>query len=560
MTPPNASPPGRLGIITAKVVMGLALLTVLHAGMATYAITSMKKASSLARELYDRPFMAVDFSRSAWEDFLDMNQIATLLAHEEDPAARAKLLASFADKRQALADDFAVVKDRSVSETATTMVPKLVAAIDAWSKAATAGPAAQPAEQAGWQKGTAEIREQFDILVESAKEAGLAFRESATATSAAAQWFILAGGAVDISAGIAVAIFFYAWVAIPVARMTQAMVRLAANDVEVPIPALARRDELGRMASAVKVFKDAMIEGAHRKTLDAERERLEEQRKRYELNQIAEQFETSVKGVVATVAAASAQMRDTARSVSATAESAAGETYAVAEASGKALDSVQNVSTASSELSISVTEIGQQVLQSTRMSTNAVSEAARTQRSVIGMAEAAQRIGAVLTLINDIAAQTNLLALNATIEAARAGQAGRGFAVVAAEVKSLAAQTATATGEIAEQIASVRAATEETVQAIRSISQTITQVNEIATKIAAAVERQTASTQEIAGSAQKAADETAAVTSRIGVVSRSVVDTGKAANDMLSAAGTLVGQAETLQVQVDRFLSSVRAA
>lgn len=51
--------------------------------------------------------------------------------------------------------------------------------------------------------------------------------------------------------------------------------------------------------------------------------------------------------------------------------------------------------------------------------------------------------------IDAIASQTNLLALNATIEAARAGDAGRGFAVVAGEVKALAGQTSSATGEIA---------------------------------------------------------------------------------------------------------------
>jgi methyl-accepting chemotaxis protein len=69
---------------------------------------------------------------------------------------------------------------------------------------------------------------------------------------------------------------------------------------------------------------------------------------------------------------------------------------------------------------------------------------------------ALSQVTAVAAAIEAIAKQTNLLALNATIEAARAGEAGRGFAVVAGEVKSLAAETRTATGRIDSIIGTLR--------------------------------------------------------------------------------------------------------
>ncbi|NGM19977.1 PAS domain S-box protein [Roseomonas stagni] len=77
------------------------------------------------------------------------------------------------------------------------------------------------------------------------------------------------------------------------------------------------------------------------------------------------------------------------------------------------------------------------------------------------MTEVLDRINRVASEIGGLSAQTNLLALNATIEAARAGEAGKGFAVVAAEVKTLAARSATATGEISTLVSDTRSRIED---------------------------------------------------------------------------------------------------
>ena len=104
---------------------------------------------------------------------------------------------------------------------------------------------------------------------------------------------------------------------------------------------------------------------------------------------------------------------------------------------------------------MSIPEISCQVNESSRIASEKVTEAERTNDEVRTLEYAAEKIGEVVSPINGIASQTNLLALNTTIEAARAGKAGKSFAVVATEIKSLVGQTAKATEEIASQISHI---------------------------------------------------------------------------------------------------------
>jgi methyl-accepting chemotaxis protein len=163
-------------------------------------------------------------------------------------------------------------------------------------------------------------------------------------------------------------------------------------------------------------------------------------------------------------------------------------------------------------------------------------------------------------LIRDVAAQTNLLALNATIEAARAGDAGRGFAVVAQEVKSLAAQTEKATGDITQQITSIELTTSQVVQAMKTVAGTITQLNDNATDISVAVQQQDAVSKEIARSANAAAERTREVSASVVHVSDAATKAGELANAVLNAGIGFAERSDRLRAEVERFLAQVRVA
>ena len=347
----------------------------------------------------------------------------------------------------------------------------------------------------------------------------------------------------------------------PLKGLAGGMKELAAGNFDVVLPGLGRADEIGEMAQAIGDFKVMAAAKARREAEDkVEADKHVTAQRKAEMQRLAEGFEATVGNIVQTVSTASAELEAAATRLSRTAETTQELSTTVAGASEEASANVQSVASAAEEMAASVTEIGRQVQESSRISADAVSQAQKTDDRITMLSDAASRIGDVTKLITSIAEQTNLLALNATIEAARAGVAGKGFAVVAQEVKALAAQTAKATSEISGQIAEMQAATQESVVAIKEIGGTIGRISEIAKSIASGIEEQSVTTLEITRNVQQAASGTTRVASNITDVNRGAAETGSASAQVLASARSLANDSKRLQMEMSKFLATVRAA
>ncbi|WP_051431803.1 methyl-accepting chemotaxis protein [Rhodovibrio salinarum] len=345
----------------------------------------------------------------------------------------------------------------------------------------------------------------------------------------------------------------------PLGALTHAINALSQGKTDQAVPETHRQDEIGAVARATEVFREALVEQLAQEAREKERQAAEAERAQ-RLRELVASFEQSVQEVVDAVTSSSTELNATAQSLSTMADRSGKQAQTVSAAAEQASSNVQTVASGASELSTSVDDINQQAANASTMTGEARRQSQTTGQRVDSLKTAADQIGSVVELISEIAEQTNLLALNATIEAARAGDAGKGFAVVAHEVKTLASQTAKATGQIREQVNEIQRETDLAAEAIETIATTIEQIDEVAQSVASAAEEQGAATREIARSVEEAATGTQEVTRNISGVSEAAVDTGSAAHEVLEAADALSKQSNALKSEVSSFLDSIRAA
>ncbi|AMJ59044.1 methyl-accepting chemotaxis protein [Bosea sp. PAMC 26642] len=344
----------------------------------------------------------------------------------------------------------------------------------------------------------------------------------------------------------------------PLQSMTRAIVSISDGNLDTPIDAVGRRDEIGAIAHALGILK---IRLAERATLQEKQHVSEAERRQHQhgVDEAIALFRGEVGVALEAFKSNADRMSEASDGLARVAAESSGRAARAAQNSQGASNNVESAAQAAEEMGAAIREVEFQVRRVRMEIVEAASISRDTASSVRALDETARAIGEVVNLIRDIAAQTNLLALNATIEAARAGEAGRGFAVVASEVKSLASQTADATDRIVTQVGAIQGATGEVVGAIQNIAERMGAIENFANAVATSIEQQAIATGEIASGVAMASSSALSVSSDLSVLADSVEETGQSAEQVRGAAGEVAAQALRLRSTVDQFLRSVAA-
>ena len=173
---------------------------------------------------------------------------------------------------------------------------------------------------------------------------------------------------------------------------------------------------------------------------------------------------------------------------------------------------------------------------------------------------ASQSIEQMLALIIDMASRTNMLALNAGIEAAHAGDAGRGFAVVASEVKTLASQTRTAAGDIAQYIDRIRDIVSQVTDGFDEVERAINANNGFSDAIDTAVDGQSATTLMIASYVEQAVSAGREIDLRVQEIGHGATAVGDGAQALGELSAGLSEAARSLDQRARHFVEAIAAA
>ena len=394
-----------------------------------------------------------------------------------------------------------------------------------------------------------EVDDAFDQITERLSQELASSAGTAQTGATQSIWLMISLSAFGLVSGFGVSLVFVRrQITAPLKTVTDAMTRLGGGDLESTVVQHERGDEIGDLARAFGMFRQAAIDKSIAETEAAEGRRLVDEERQRNFQAQAE-VTTNQHSIVSTLADGLSQLasgnltcqltgtfpesyrklrddfnaainrlqdalkliKTTVLGIRASTDEISHSAEDLSRRTEQQAASLEETAAAMVELTAAVRRTADGAADADSAVTAAKSDAERSGKimhdAVNAMGEieqSARKIAQIIGVIDEIAFQTNLLALNAGVEAARAGDAGKGFAVVASEVRALAQRTAAAAKEIkglistsTDQVASGVQLVGQTGQALDRIVGNIGEINKRVSEIATSAKEQAAGLHEI---------------------------------------------------------------
>ena len=359
----------------------------------------------------------------------------------------------------------------------------------------------------------------------------------------------------------------------PLLELIGVMRRLGSGELEVHVPSIHRRNEIGEMAQVVRQFQQAALE---QKRLEQElngEARKHQSRMIEELGNALEAFARGDLSIELNAAFpaeyeairvnfnnARSELADALSKVLHGTESIKSGCSGISNAADdlarrteQQAASLQETAAATDQITASIRQTAKDAETANGVVAQANSEAndgGTVVRDAIaamdGIERSSQEITNIITVIEGISFQTNLLALNAGVEAARAGDAGKGFAVVANEVRALAQRSADAASNIKKLIMASSKQVENGVQLVGETGQRLERIGERVEEVLSLISK-------ISVSTRSQADGFVQINTALSAMDRMTQQNASMVVESTSSSRALAAEADDFASLVGRF-------